>query len=285
MIEPDNEGDWDEAPFVCPGCYAVGEEECAADCVDAAIEAERTERSDHDRFYEDDDEEPVPESQRTPPLQEAAAELALCQRRLERSVHRLVDALTPVERQGLVLVDARGPSRGPSPAELVFEPPPDSLPRLERPRIVDRNPGGRLARERALRVAWFDAQPIAEGGYSCRWCRELVETEQDERDHDFCEPRGPYVPVPADYFEQIDREHPSAAEEWRDELCCPACRSCHRVTLRRERFELTGSLRALGATTVQCSCGYNIYICYSWERMCLVKTQAYRRGQPLSLVR
>jgi hypothetical protein len=26
------------APFVCPGCYAVGEEPCAAYCIDAEIE-------------------------------------------------------------------------------------------------------------------------------------------------------------------------------------------------------------------------------------------------------
>lgn len=28
------------APYVCPGCYAVGEEQCAGYCPDAAIERE-----------------------------------------------------------------------------------------------------------------------------------------------------------------------------------------------------------------------------------------------------
>ncbi|HEY2512770.1 MAG TPA: hypothetical protein VGI39_18010 [Polyangiaceae bacterium] len=30
-----------EAPYVCPGCHAVGGEKCAADCIDAAMERER----------------------------------------------------------------------------------------------------------------------------------------------------------------------------------------------------------------------------------------------------
>ena len=30
----------DSAPYVCPGCHAVGGERCAPDCIDAAIEAE-----------------------------------------------------------------------------------------------------------------------------------------------------------------------------------------------------------------------------------------------------
>lgn len=32
---------WDDAPYVCPGCYAVGGERCAPDCIDAAIARER----------------------------------------------------------------------------------------------------------------------------------------------------------------------------------------------------------------------------------------------------
>ncbi len=130
MTLPEDELAWENAPYVCPGCYAVGEEDCAPDCVDAALEAERQGRYDHyenDPFdhspYDDDDEdESVPESQRTPPLQEAAAELALAQKRLERSMARLVDALTPIERQRLVLVDTRGPKPAPGPAELLFGP-------------------------------------------------------------------------------------------------------------------------------------------------------------------
>lgn len=33
--------EWSNAPYVCPGCHAVGEEPCAPGCIDAEIEAER----------------------------------------------------------------------------------------------------------------------------------------------------------------------------------------------------------------------------------------------------
>lgn len=29
--------DWDDAPYVCPDCHAVGGERCASDCPDDAI--------------------------------------------------------------------------------------------------------------------------------------------------------------------------------------------------------------------------------------------------------
>jgi hypothetical protein len=38
-----------DAPYVCPGCYAVGEEPCARGCIDAEIAADR------ERRYLDDD--------------------------------------------------------------------------------------------------------------------------------------------------------------------------------------------------------------------------------------
>jgi hypothetical protein len=37
-----------EPPFVCPGCYAVGEEPCAPGCIDAEIERAREERDSED---------------------------------------------------------------------------------------------------------------------------------------------------------------------------------------------------------------------------------------------
>lgn len=46
-----------ERPHVCPGCYAVGEQECAPGCIDAEIEAEHRERiesGDYDRVEEED---------------------------------------------------------------------------------------------------------------------------------------------------------------------------------------------------------------------------------------
>lgn len=41
MSAIDAEDEWAEAPYVCPGCHAVGGERCAPDCIDAQIERER----------------------------------------------------------------------------------------------------------------------------------------------------------------------------------------------------------------------------------------------------
>lgn len=38
--------DRDDAPYVCPGCFAVGGEACAAYCVDAAIERDHQDDAD-----------------------------------------------------------------------------------------------------------------------------------------------------------------------------------------------------------------------------------------------
>lgn len=43
---------WD-APFVCPGCYAINGEPCAADCVDAEIERDRLDAYEHGPGYYD----------------------------------------------------------------------------------------------------------------------------------------------------------------------------------------------------------------------------------------
>lgn len=51
----------DEAPYVCPGCHAVGGERCAPGCVDDEIRRERDEaleRGDYDRVSDDEDDEP-----------------------------------------------------------------------------------------------------------------------------------------------------------------------------------------------------------------------------------
>jgi hypothetical protein len=53
----------DDEPYVCPGCYAVGGEPCALDCIDAEIRRDREDA--YDRSYsgigdgseEGDDEE------------------------------------------------------------------------------------------------------------------------------------------------------------------------------------------------------------------------------------
>lgn len=45
------------APYVCPGCYAIGGERCAPGCIDAEIERERQEAlesGDYDCVQEDD---------------------------------------------------------------------------------------------------------------------------------------------------------------------------------------------------------------------------------------
>lgn len=55
MSEPE-ECEWDDAPFVCPGCHAVGGERCAPDCIDAQIQREREASEWEDREeYEPDD--------------------------------------------------------------------------------------------------------------------------------------------------------------------------------------------------------------------------------------
>lgn len=54
VSEPD---DFDAAPYVCPGCYAVGGERCAPGCIDAEIEAEHREAiesGNYERFDEND---------------------------------------------------------------------------------------------------------------------------------------------------------------------------------------------------------------------------------------
>lgn len=56
----DQTDDFETGPYVCPGCYAVGGEPCAPDCIDAAIEREREEALAsgdyyYDCFEEDDD--------------------------------------------------------------------------------------------------------------------------------------------------------------------------------------------------------------------------------------
>ena len=57
QVHPLYEGDEteDEAPYVCPGCYAVGGERCAPGCIDAEIEMQRDE--DHRRGAYSSDEE------------------------------------------------------------------------------------------------------------------------------------------------------------------------------------------------------------------------------------
>jgi len=42
--------DFDEGPYVCPGCYAVGGERCASWCPDAAIAAAR-----YKELFDDED--------------------------------------------------------------------------------------------------------------------------------------------------------------------------------------------------------------------------------------
>jgi DNA-directed RNA polymerase specialized sigma24 family protein len=51
---------------------------------------------------DEDDIEPPPESGVVAPMQEAAAELALSERRVGRMVTRMMDSLTPKERAAIV---------------------------------------------------------------------------------------------------------------------------------------------------------------------------------------
>lgn len=48
----------DDAPYVCPGCYAVGGERCAPGCIDDEMDREREEAlmsGDYDRIDDDDE--------------------------------------------------------------------------------------------------------------------------------------------------------------------------------------------------------------------------------------
>ncbi len=49
MREPD--------PFVCPGCYAVGEAPCSPGCIDAAIERAKIHDQETREMYGDEDTE------------------------------------------------------------------------------------------------------------------------------------------------------------------------------------------------------------------------------------
>jgi hypothetical protein len=55
ILDPDIPDLWDTGPYVCPGCYAVGGEPCAADCIDAEIDRARRE----DRNYDPDEDYPA----------------------------------------------------------------------------------------------------------------------------------------------------------------------------------------------------------------------------------
>jgi len=50
----------DDAPIVCPGCYAVGEEPCAPGCIDEEMrrEAEDRDLGDESDYIEHEDDEP-----------------------------------------------------------------------------------------------------------------------------------------------------------------------------------------------------------------------------------
>lgn len=49
--------DWEDAPYVCPGCHAIGPERCAPGCIDAEIleESRRQEWSEDHDDREDDE--------------------------------------------------------------------------------------------------------------------------------------------------------------------------------------------------------------------------------------
>ncbi len=48
--------DHESAPYICPGCYAIGGEQCAGYCPDAAIERRR-EEDDLDAMYDSGEED------------------------------------------------------------------------------------------------------------------------------------------------------------------------------------------------------------------------------------
>lgn len=55
-----HDDDYDTGPYVCPGCYAVGEERCALGCIDEQMRRDREEERDEDycgylQEYDEDD--------------------------------------------------------------------------------------------------------------------------------------------------------------------------------------------------------------------------------------
>lgn len=57
MVDVELESDWDDAPYVCPGCHAVGEEPCHPGCIDAAMADADEER--RELYGYDDEDEPT----------------------------------------------------------------------------------------------------------------------------------------------------------------------------------------------------------------------------------
>ena len=58
-LDVDDPTDVEFGPYVCPGCYAVGGEPCAAYCIDAEIEREREDAltyGDPERWDEESDD-------------------------------------------------------------------------------------------------------------------------------------------------------------------------------------------------------------------------------------
>jgi hypothetical protein len=57
MTTEDLDPSEDPGPFVCPGCYAVGEEPCLPGCIDAEIAAAASSREEAYWCDDEDDDE------------------------------------------------------------------------------------------------------------------------------------------------------------------------------------------------------------------------------------
>ena len=158
----DEPNPWDEAPYVCPGCHAVGGERCAGDCPDAAIERkDEWQRMYGDSGYSYDSDDVLREVDELfdyPDTEPAPDDGG------DDVVQAIAILEAALDRSSLVQTEP--------------------LPLLLR---SEASVGGLLAH-----IDVMDAALLASSGHpgarSCVWCRELV---VDDFDHDFCEPEAP----------------------------------------------------------------------------------------------
>lgn len=269
MSQGELEGEFesDDGPYVCPGCFAVGEEDCESDCPDEQMRRALEARDDEPEELSDSDEELleqgehcgdiwefVPQCQQVEPLQEAAAELALASKRVTRKLAVFAASLNAEER---AVFERRFGTTPASPVPAARScPPPDRLIQLRRV--------GRLHPAEAPLSMLQGILGSEQGARSCRWCRDLV-LEADGFDHDFCEPDVPTERITRPEFGPAPR---LANVRWQDEVYCAHCNRWHEVELVAP--PLAAERNITTAETLLCPCGTSISVAYSWRRRAVV---------------
>lgn len=186
---------------------------------------------------DDEDDEPVPESQRVDALQERAAELSLAERRLDARLERFERSLTSAERallrrrrlEGNVHVIGQG--------------------------TVTSQRTGQVTTVHDAWAAAFANVPNedprwSEGDRCCRWCHFRI---RDDSEHDFCEP------------DELTEPHEAC---WSDELLCATCNRWHSLTLIAPPN--AAARRLVSAASAICGCGLTLTVAYSWAKRAVV---------------